>query len=536
MQLRFIGGAESVTGSASLLTDERLGVRCLVDCGAHAERGSEFADGAPRLGFDARRLGFVVLTHAHRDHTGRLPQLHRAGFRGPVYCTEATAWMTRLALRDAAKFTDEYDADDVELIDFQPLDRRPDFAFDRALRLHGLWLTFHRSAHILGAVAVTVTWRSRIGMERSIVFSGDIGGNTPANPYQSLLAGQGLPGAADFMVVEATRASEPARAAQYKSFAGRMAAWTDLLADSDARGGGPVIVPCFAIHRAQELLFDLDYVLRAPGIGRPDAAGRPRWLTLDAPLAARMTDVYAAQLADGETPGGARRYRNPRLAERLGAVDEAGVDTHLATLWDRVRGNRAPGGTLRAMRDPDLGRLIALAGSGLCEGGRSVDFIADQITHPAATIVLTGYAPPETGAHRLRRLAAGEWPRDTPLSLGRTRIDPARVRARIADFGDYYSGHGDIDALTRFVFERDARARDTRPATVFVNHGDAEPRAALAGTLRRRAATGDAADRPVERVELAATGCVHDLDAADQSLRERRRPTLAALRLSDSTP
>ena len=534
MQLSFIGGAESVTGSASLLVDARLGVRFLVDCGAHAERGAGFADGAPQLGFDARRLDFVVLTHAHRDHTGRLPQLHRAGFRGPVYCTEATAWLTELALRDAAKFSDEYDGADVDLIDFQPLDQRPDFRFDRALRMHGLWLTFHRSAHILGAVAVTVTWRSRLGIERSIVFSGDIGGNTPDNPFQSLLAGQTLPGTADYMVVESTRGAEPAREPHYKSFAARMVAWAELFADSDARGGGPVIAPCFAIHRAQELLFDLDYVVRTTDIGRPDATGRPRWLSLDAPLAVRMTDVFAAALADGSGgPQTAPAYRNPRLAERLGLANEAEVDAHLAALWERVRLNRAPGGTLRAMRDPSLSRMIALAGSGMCQGGRIVDFIVDQIRNPSATIVLCGYAPPDTGAGRLRRLAAGEWPARSPLGLGDARIDPTEVQARIVDFGDYYSGHGDVDALARFVFERPPGANDMRAAAVYLNHGDPEMREGLAATLRARMARAHATDRPIERVELATTGRVYDLDAADD-LRRRNRtlPSLSTLRRS----
>lgn len=525
MQLTFIGGADSVTGACNLLVDERLDLRCLIDCGAYAERGPGFADGAPRLPFAPRELDFVVLTHAHRDHCGRLPQLHRAGFRGPVYCTEATAGMAELALLDAAKFSREYDADDVELIDFQPLDRLADFAFDRPLRLHGIWLTFHRSAHILGAVAVTVGWRSRAGMTRSIVFSGDIGGNTPDNPYQSLLAGQTLPGVADYMVVESTRGGEPARGAAYKSFEGRITAWTDVLAASDARGGGPVIAPCFAIHRAQELLFDLDHVLRSTAAGRPDAQGRPRWLSLDAPLAVKMTDVFAELLTGRGPAGTVPVYRNPLLAQRLGLDDESAVDRHLATLWDRVRQNRAPGGTLRAMRDDTLNRMVALAGSGMCEGGRIVDFIIDQINNPAATLVLCGYAPPDTGAGRLRQLAAGEWP-DQPLPLGRARIDPARVRARIVDFGDYYSGHGDIAALSRFVFDRGHEAPEYRPATVFLNHGDSEMRTVLATTLRTRAAAEQPGDRAVADVEIPHGGQVINLDGADAARRERRMPRL----------
>ncbi len=531
MELTFIGGADGVTGSASLLTDTRLGLRALVDCGAHAERELQRPDGAPRLGFDTRLLSCVFLTHAHRDHCGRLPQLHRAGFRGPVYCTQATAEMTRIALLDAAKFSPEYDANDVEMIDFQPLDRRADFAFGRPMRLHGVAVTFHRSAHILGAVALTIAWRSRSSTRRSICFSGDIGGNTPANPYQSLLAGQQTPGPVDYLVVESTRGAEPARPEHYKSFAARQAAWAELFADSDARGGGPVVAPCFAIHRAQELWFDLDHVLRGTGAGAPDAAGRPRWLSLDAPLAARMTDVYAERLTrtgdDEERPA----WRNPRLAERLGLDDEAGVDRYLAALWARVGRNRAPGGTLRAMRDPDLSRVVALAGSGMCEGGRIVDFIADQIGNPAATIVLCGYAPPETGAGRLRRLIAGDWPLDTPLALGNARLDPRRIKARLVDFGDYYSGHGDLDALCRFVFETDAPAP---AATVFLNHGDDAMRAGLAAALRDRAAMAQPGDRPLADVVLPATGARHDLDAADDIAREARQrlraQALASLR------
>ncbi|MES1925856.1 MBL fold metallo-hydrolase [Salinisphaera sp. T31B1] len=530
MQLSFIGGAEAVTGSCCLLVDERLRLRCLVDCGAHAERGAGFADGAPRLGFDARRLDFVVLTHAHRDHSGRLPQLHRAGFRGPVYCTEATAWLTRLALLDAAKFSREYDADDVELIDFQPLDRHPDFVFDRPIRRHGITLTFHRSAHILGAVAVTLGWRNLVGRQRAIVFSGDVGGNTPANPFQSLLAGQAVPGEADYMVVESTRGAEPARAPAYKSFEQRMAAWTDVLADSDARGGGPVVAPCFAIHRAQELWFDLDYVLRNSAVGRPDGHGRPRWLALDSPLAVRMTEVFADLLVSDRT-GERPRYRNPQLADRLGVASESAVDDYLAALWRRVASNRAPGGTLRALRDATLSRVVALAGSGMCEGGRIVDFIADQIGNPAATIVLCGYAPPDTGAGRLRRLGAGDWP-DEPLPLGRFRIEPASVRARIVDFGDYYSGHGDIDALLRFVFETDAERPS--PATVWLNHGDRDMQQALADRVRERVNAAQPGDRPIERVEPARTRQVYELDAADIERRSLSTATLLARRRSST--
>ena len=521
MQLTFIGGAQSVTGSCSLLVDDRLDLRFLVDCGAHAERGPAFADGAPGLPFPARELDFVVLTHAHRDHSGRLPQLHRAGFRGPVYCTRATAWLTEIALLDGARFANEYDSADVEMIDFRALDQNADFVFGRPLRLHGITLTCHRSAHILGAMAVTVGWRNLVGRSRAIVFSGDIGGNTQANPFQSLLAGQALPGAADYMVVEATRGGEPARAPHYKSFMHRIHAWSAVLADSDARGGGPVVAPCFAIHRAQELLFDLDFVLRTTASGRPDAQGRPRWLTLDAPLAARMTEVYAMLLAEGaDAADGAPRYRNPLLAERLGLSDDNRVDAYLGRLWERVRHNRAPGGTLRAMRDATLSRMIALAGSGMCEGGRIVDFIVDQISNPAATIVLCGYAPPNTGAGRLRRLAAGEWP-DQPLVLGNARIEPALVRARVVDFGDYYSGHGDVDALARFVFERDAPTSDDRPATVFLNHGDPAARAGLAGILRARAKTAYEDDRRIARVEVPEEHHAYDLDAADKARRNR---------------
>lgn len=527
MELTFLGGADGVTGSCSLLTDERLKLRCLVDCGAHADRGIGAAEGAPKTGFEAARLGFVVLTHAHRDHCGRLPQLHRAGFRGPVYCTEATAWMTRIALMDAARFSREYDADDVEMIDFQPLDTRVDFAFDRPMRLHGVAITFHRSAHILGAVAVTIGWRGRTGIARSIVFSGDIGGNTPSNPYQSLLAGQALPDDADYMVMESTRGGEPARASCYKTFEDRVAAWAGVLADSDARGGGPVVVPCFAIHRAQELWFDLDLVLRTTSAGQPDAHGRPRWLSLDAPLAARMTDVYAAMLSRGEGQITAPTYRNPEMAARLGLADEDALDVYLAALWARVRRNRAPEGTLRAMHDTSLSRVLALAGSGMCEGGRIVDFIGDQISNPAATIVLCGYAPPSTGAGRLRRLIQGEWA-GGPLAVGHARIDPAHVRARLVDFGDYYSGHGDIDALTRFVCERrqsgaGARPVPARPATVFLNHGEADMRSGLADALHARAVAAHHNDRPIADVVLPTARQTFDLDAADAE-RLRRRP------------
>lgn len=174
------------------------------------------------------------------------------------------------------------------------------------------------------------------------------------------------------------------------------------------------------------------------------------------------------------------------------------------------------------LRPATLSRLIALAGSGMCEGGRVVDFIADQIGNPAATVALCGYALPDTRAHRLRQLAAGQWP-DATLTLGAARIGPSRVRARVVHFGDYYSGHGDRDALTRFVFETGAARHDPRPTTVFVNHGDDDMRAGLAAALRARAAAAQPGDRTIERVELPAAGRRHELDAADLACIERRQ-------------
>jgi len=243
-------------------------------------------------------------------------------------------------------------------------------------------------------------------------------------------------------------------------------------------------------------------------------------LSLDAPLAARMTDVYAAMLSGRADQPAPPVYRNPEMAARLGLADDAAIDAYLAALWARIERNRAPGGTLRAMQDPALSRVIALAGSGMCEGGRVVDFITDQISNPAATIVLCGYAPPTTGAGRLRQLALGEWG-DDALPLGRMRIDPAHVRARLVDFGDYYSGHGDLDALTRFVFERRAPAAPTRAATVFLNHGEPDMRAGLAAALEACAARANDGDRPVERVVLPSVRDVHDLDAADTARANR---------------
>ena len=170
----------------------------------------------------------------------------------------------------------------------------------------------------------------------------------------------------------------------------------------------------------------------------------------------------------------------------------------------------------------------------MCEGGRIVDFITDQIGNPAATIVLCGYAPPETGAGRLRRLIAGDWPSDTPLVLGKARIDPSRIQARLVDLGDYYSGHGDIDALCRFVFEIDEPAP---AATVFLNHGDSAMRAGLADALHARAAMKRPHDRPLADMVLPATGEQHDLDAADQNaqaIRARlRAQALASLRRAE---
>lgn len=277
MKIRFIGAADNhVTGSCTHFSFERKNVQFLVDCGlyqgeAHASLKNESA-----FPFNPADIKFVLLTHAHIDHCGLIPKLYRDGFRGTVFCTTATAEFTRLSLMDALNFADGlYSENDVKRIKFSCVDQRNDFGLSRDIPIDDdLFAAFTRSAHILGAVSIKLSWQRDDGSRGSIVMSGDLGNNTKKNPYQPLLAGRQEPfGTSDYMVVESTYGNR-IRETIYSDYDNRLATLSTLVRDA-VLNRKRILIPAFSLQRTQEILFDLVCILRSSG-----DAGLPKERTI----------------------------------------------------------------------------------------------------------------------------------------------------------------------------------------------------------------------------------------------------------------
>lgn len=216
--------------------------------------------------FVPSRLSFVLLTHAHLDHCGLLGRLVREGFVGPVYCTRFTAELAKINLLDAARLSSNLCTElDVRRINFVAVDERPGFEFGVYVELStGIEGAFYPSAHIGGSCSIGLRWSADSEGAREIVFSGDLGQNTVANAPLPLLAPRlPLPTTPDYLVVEATYGGR-LRDSRGNTTAARLAQLERIFAgalqrqlSNEGQGSSCVVIPCFSIHRVQELLVDL---------------------------------------------------------------------------------------------------------------------------------------------------------------------------------------------------------------------------------------------------------------------------------------
>jgi len=405
------GAAGEVTGSCHLL--EHAGRRILVDCGLF--QGSDALEGenAHAFAFDPASIDFVLLTHAHLDHCGRLPLLARRGFRGEIIATAPTRELARLVLSDAASLQEEeakartrklrdfaaplYTLEDAfHAMDF--FGRRAEYGQDIALA-PGLSVRFIDAGHMLGSASVVVE-TGEGPSRRRIVFSGDLG-----NPGRPLLRDAEPPPAADVVVIESTYGDR-----DHRSTAASIAELVGAVADRIERGGN-VVIPTFALERAQEILYHL-----ADGI-RDGILPRTLPVFLDSPMAISATETFARY----------PEYLGEEARRRLADGDLFGLPTLRFTreTADSMALNRIKGGA------------VILAGSGMCTGGRVRHHLRHNLWRKHAGVVFVGYAARGTPA---RRIIDGA---DTVRLFG----EDVRVQARIWTINGFSAHAGQHDLL-----------------------------------------------------------------------------------------
>ena len=381
MRLQFHGAARAVTGSCHLV--ECGGRRLLVDCGMY-QGSRELADeNSEDFGFDAKSIDCVLLTHAHLDHCGRLPLLFQRGFRGQVITTAATRELARLVLPDAARVHEEDAAHRPQRAEHpsNPELSSPHYSmvdvqntlesFGRVVEYGdpielspNVRATFVDAGHILGSASILLELREQ-SSRRTVLFSGDLGG-----AGRPILRPRPEPPAADVVVMESTYGDR-----LHRPIDASVAELYSAIGDAFQRGGN-VVIPTFALERAQELL----YFLRA-GV---DAARLPHdtQAYLDSPLAISVTQLFQLfpDCCSTDFNDSLRRGRDPLSWPGLHYTREKAES---ATLNQVTTG------------------AVIMAGAGMCTGGRVRYHLKFNLPRRESAIVFVGYAASGTLARRI---------------------------------------------------------------------------------------------------------------------------------------
>lgn len=446
MNITFHGAAGEVTGSAYHLTTPEAGV--LVDFGMfQGGRGAEARNTLPHT-LDPGHLDAVLLTHAHLDHVGRLPLLVKSGYHGPIHCTPATIDLAGLILRDSAK---------VQSFDLNRTNRRRERAgqspleplytladVERTLGLlqavpyhefvpvaRGIRARFVEAGHMLGSTSIELRVTEPGAAEKTVVFSGDLGPDglpilRDSEPF----------GSADAVILESTYGDR-----DHRGLDETKAEFRAILEQAIARRA-KIFVPSFAVGRTQQIIYHLMELFSSGAV--------PKFpVHIDSPMAIEATEIYGRhrELYDPESLDLGKLIEHGHLAEFV----------HYSQSADDSR-------SLNRLTGP---RLI-MAGSGMCNAGRILHHLRNNLFRPEAHIVIVGFQGRGTLGRALVEKA------------DRVRIfgEEIAVRATIHTLGGFSAHAGQTGLLKWFSAVAGSRPR------VMLTHGEATPRAALAQKIQ----------------------------------------------------
>ena len=434
MKLTFLGATHEVTGSCYYL--EACGKRILIDCGM--EQGTDLFVNQP-IPVKASDIDMVLLTHAHIDHSGKLPLLSRQGFSGQIFSTEGTKLLCSIMLMDSAHIQEQeaewqnrkgqragkqaveplYTTDDAQ----NALQCFVGMEYDEERCIaEGMWVRFIDAGHLLGSSSIEL--RIREGdIEKKLVFSGDIG-----NTDQPLIDDPHYPQEADYVIMESTYGDR-----SHEKPADYATALAGVLQDTFDRGG-KVVIPSFAVGRTQEMLYFIRQIKQDHMVHGHDGFT----VYVDSPLAVEATSVFMKRMFDDFD-----EEAKALLGQGINPISFDGLKVSVTSDDSKAI-------------NTDMNPSVIISASGMCDAGRIRHHLKYNLWRPESTILFVGYQSNGT--------------------LGRLLVDGAEevklfgetisVKAKVMQLPGI-SGHADNAGLMRWIssFEK-------KPEMVFVTHGE----------------------------------------------------------------
>ncbi|MCI8700077.1 MAG: MBL fold metallo-hydrolase [Clostridia bacterium] len=450
MKITFLGATRTVTGSNFLV--EASGKKFLVDCGMYQGKGTVEEQNYEGFEYNPEEIDFMILTHAHIDHSGRIPKLYKDGFKGPIYAHKATydlcglmlpdsghiqemesVWKNKKRVRKGEKelnplYTAQEAVDSLEI--FKAVQ------YDEIIEIDSnIHIRFNDAGHMLGSSVVEI-WAKEEGKETKAVFTGDLGNNDIP-----LLGEPTMIEDADYLIMESTYGSRLHNRNDQKA-----EAFLDIVSET-IDNGGKVIIPSFAVGRTQEILYELNKIKE----NTTDEKFLREYETLmkvpvyvDSPLAISATEVFKQNmdLFDEETQERMERGDNPLEFPGLKFTQTA--DESMAL-------------------NQDQSPAIIISASGMCEVGRIKHHLKHNIWNPNNTILFVGYQGVGTLGYNIVNGA------ETVKIFG----EEIAVNARI-EYIEGYSGHADQEGLMNFIY-----SFRERPKHIFLVHGEKESQEVL---------------------------------------------------------
>ncbi len=452
MKIQFCGAATGVTGSCHLITTEKH--KILLDCGQFQGGKTREAMNYEPFPFDPAEIDYMILSHAHIDHCGRIPLLVKRGFKGDIYCTDATADLVDVMLKDSG-YIHEKEAewknrkneragrpaveplytfnDAVDSLKFiKPV------LYDQLIELNDeMKFVFNDAGHILGS-AITELWITEEGQTSKIVFSGDLGVMD-----RPILRDPTIIKKADYVIMETTYGNRV-----HPSNSLDVTKLMDIIRET-AKRGGTTVIPSFAVGRTQELIYELNRVYDSDSEYRKDFENL--MVYVDSPMATTATEVFKrnAQVFDDETKAYITKGDNPLDFKNLKFTR-----TSQESMW----------------LNTDPTPKVIISASGMCDAGRIRHHLKHNLWNRKSSIIFVGYQAEGT--------------------LGRMLLDGAkevtlfgeniRVNAQIHNL-EGFSGHADKDGLLAWLsgFQK-------VPKHVFLVHGEEESKKAFAYTVKEK--------------------------------------------------